>query len=318
MSSDTSMVSSAADCCGKPRPIRSVGNSHSSHRERKESKMFINSLSSSRRSALAIAALAVSAVGASTVAAVSASTVLLADYKAANYNATTGVWTDSSINGDNAAVSTGVTAPTLVPNATPNGSSAVNFSGSNSYLTLTNSLAAGSGYTVLAFAEPTGTTGTYAITGGPPGSMEYRIQASNSGNVQTLLCTDVTAFGTSSTSVPSISFSMVGVATDNTGNATFYLNGNADGTTTGSTAFTSAINLIGSNDGGSGATPDEFFIGNIAELQIFSGVLTGSQIQTVNQSFTRSYVTPVPEPATLGLAACCVLGLLMLKRRRAV
>ena len=27
MSSDTSMVSSAADCCGKPRPIRSVGNS---------------------------------------------------------------------------------------------------------------------------------------------------------------------------------------------------------------------------------------------------------------------------------------------------
>ena len=56
MSSDTSMVSSAADCCGKPQPIRSVGNTHSSHRERKESKMFINGLSSSRGLSLATAA----------------------------------------------------------------------------------------------------------------------------------------------------------------------------------------------------------------------------------------------------------------------
>ena len=62
MSSDRSIVSSAADCCGKPRPIRSVGNSVRSHREQKESKMFINGLSSSRGFSLAASALAIAAV----------------------------------------------------------------------------------------------------------------------------------------------------------------------------------------------------------------------------------------------------------------
>ena len=40
MSSDTSMVSFAADCCGKPQPVRSAGNKHSSHGEQKGSNML--------------------------------------------------------------------------------------------------------------------------------------------------------------------------------------------------------------------------------------------------------------------------------------
>ena len=58
MSSNTSIVSSAADCRGKPQPARSAGNTHSSHRERKESEMFINGLSGSRGFSPATAALA--------------------------------------------------------------------------------------------------------------------------------------------------------------------------------------------------------------------------------------------------------------------
>ena len=314
---DLNIVSSAA-CCGKPQPTRPVGNSHRSHREQKESFMLSHRSSISRGSLLVITALAAVAAGTSMVARVSASPVLLADYKAVNYNATTGVWTDSSGNGDNATVGTGVTAPTLVTNATPNGSSAVNFAADNEYLNIATGLPEGSGYTVLAFAEPTATTGngTYAIVGGGPGALEYRIQTLNGGNVQVLLDTDTTAFGTSNTNVPSTAFSMIGVASDNTGNATFYLNGNADGTTTGSTAFNSAVNLIGASDTGANASPNEFFIGNIAELQIYSGVMTSSQIQTVNESFTSAYVNPVPELTTLGLIAIGGAGVLLMGRKR--
>lgn len=266
-------------------------------------------------SVLAIAALAVAAVGASTLT-VTASPMLVADYKAANYNATTGVWTDSSGSGNNATVGAGVTAPTMLANATPNGSSAVHFGGNNSYLAITTGLPTGSGYTVLAFAEPTGTGSTYAVVGGGPGSMEYRIQTLSDGNRQALLNTDTTAFGVSSTSVPTTSFSMIGVATDNSGNATFYLNGSPDGTTTGNTPFTQPIQQVGDAYTGAGATPNEFFVGNIAELQIYSGVLTSSQVQTVDQAFINAYVTPVPEPATLGLVAFGGLGLLLVGRKR--
>lgn len=259
---------------------------------------------------------AITAVGLSSLATVSASPVLLADYKAVNYNATTGVWADSSGNGDNATVGTGVTAPTLAANATPNGSSAVSFGASNEYLDITNGLSQGSGYTVMVFAEPTATGSTYALVGGPPGAMEYRIQTVSDGNKQVLLNTDITSFGVSNTAISTTAFSMIGVSTDNTGNATFYLNGGADGTTTGSSAFNSPVNLIGASDTGSGATPNEFFLGNIAELQIYSGVLTASQVQTVDQSFTSSYVTPVPEPAMLGLIALGGLGLLLIGRKR--
>ena len=272
-----------------------------------------------RGSTWTIAALAAATVITSMAAAVSASPELLADYKATNYNPVTGVWSDSSGNGDNATVSTGVTAPTLISNATPNGSSAVSFSGNNSYLDITTGLADGSGYTVLAFAEPTGIASgpAWAVVGGGPGAMEYRFQQqSGTGNIQVLLKTDTLAYGTSNTGVSGTAFSMVGVATDNTGNATFYLNGKADGTTTGTNAFSAPVDLLGATDSGAGATPAEFFLGDIAEIQIYSGVLSGAQIQAVNQSFINDYVNPVPEPAALAVMVAGTSGLLLLKRRR--
>ena len=273
--------------------------------------MFTKGISTSRGSSWVVATLAGLAAGVLTLAHVSATPIPLVDYKAVNYNAITGVWTDSSGNGNNATLPNGATAPILVANATPNGSPAVNFTSGlqSEYLGITTGLAPGSGYTVLSFIEPTEAFSQENIVGGPVGAMTYRVVPTGGANHQ-VLGNNLTTFGASNTIVPTNAFSMIGVATDNVGNATFYFNGSADGTTTGSDAFSSPIDLIGS------AAAAGLFTGNIAELQIYSGVLTTSEVQAVNQAFTNAYINPVPEPAPLALLVVAGVVLPLVRRRR--
>ncbi|MGC9259326.1 MAG: LamG-like jellyroll fold domain-containing protein [Phycisphaerae bacterium] len=218
---------------------------------------------------------------------------LLADYKAANYHPKTGIWDDSSGNHSNAARPAGVVAPTLQIKATVNGSSAVSFNGKAQYLKIINALPSSHGYTVVVFAEPKGTDvqKASAIVAGGPGSLEYRIQTMSDGrNKQVLLKTATTAFGASHSAVPTKVFSMVAVATDNTGNGTFYLNGHPDGTFSGHDSFTQSIWFIGAAATGPGATPAEFFRGDIAELRVYSGVLTPRRIKALAAFFEKTYV----------------------------
>ena len=70
----------------------------------------------------------------------------------------------------------------------------------------------------------------------------------------------------------------------------------------------------GFGTGGAGAK--EFFDGQIAEIQVYSGVLTTAQRSAVEQSFTDSYVNPIPEPASVALLTAAGAGILLVGRRR--
>ncbi len=221
--------------------------------------------------------------------------------KASNYSG--GVWTDSSGNSDTATYSGGST-PTLVANATPNGSSAVNLTGSGSLL-LNSSISPISGYTVFAFCEVATDGATRnALTGGSsPTALEYDVYNGNQ-DYLTEYTADV-AHGNATLSTTS--FSLIDLAVNSSGSS-FRLNGASDGTGAGAT-FGSAITRIGNNEGGG-----DGFVGNIAEIDVYTGVLSSSQISTVEAGLTAAYVTAVPEPTTLALVAGG-FGLILTVRR---
>ena len=81
-----------------------------------------------QRRTCAVAVAACAALGVGSLATTAHAATLLAQYSVANYNATTGVWTDS-VGGAHNATSAGATMPTVVTSVTPNGSSAVSFDG---------------------------------------------------------------------------------------------------------------------------------------------------------------------------------------------
>jgi len=235
--------------------------------------------------------------------------------KASNYNATTGVWTDSSGNGDTATFANGAT-PTLALGATPNGSAAVDIIGSNSSygvgsnFGLLNPIAGGSGYTVLAYIEATGSTGArQALTGGSlsggGGNLEYDVYGGNQDYLREYQA-DV-AHGTAT--LPTASFSLIDLAVSAAGSS-FNLNGLPDGTGTGA-SFTTPITEIGNNEGGG-----DYFNGYIAEIDIYSSVLTAGQISTQEAILNSEYAAPVPEPTTWVMLAGGLGTLIGMRRFR--
>jgi hypothetical protein len=223
--------------------------------------------------------------------------------KAVNYNDITGVWTDTSGNGDTATYS-GSSTPTLVAGATPNGSSAVNLTGAGSLL-LNTSLAAGSGYTIFAYIMPATDGGTRnALTGGSSSTaLEYDVY-----NGHADFLTEYTAdVAHGNATLPTTSFSLIDLAVNSSGSS-FNLNGASDGTGAGAT-FGNPITRIGNNEGGG-----DGYVGDIAEIDIYSGVLSAGQISAVESQFTAEYVTSVPEPSTWAMLAGG-LGMLPLVRR---
>lgn len=228
--------------------------------------------------------------------------------KASNYNATTGVWTDSSgnITPDNATYS-GASLPTLVTGATPNGSSAVNLTGVGNFI-LNSSIAGTSGYTVFAYIELGSDSGAHALTGGGGvGGLEYRINAGK----QDVLQEWTADLGGGAATLSTSSFSLVDVAASSAGGR-IDLNGSVDGTFGANGGFGGGpITQIGNNAGGG-----EGFVGDIAEIDIFTGVMNSTQIGAEQAALTAEYVTPVPEPTTWVMLAGGLGTLIGMRRFR--
>lgn len=214
----------------------------------------------------------------------SAQTLLL-QLKAANYNPTTGLWTATV--GANAQASG--TYPTLTTSASPNGSPAVVFNGVNQ-LALATSIPAANGYTAFAYIKPGSGGGTYALFGGASGSFEYRINASK----QDALKQQTTDLGSETTTMSTSAFSLVSVTVTNVGGGSFRLNGAGDGNNSAS-SFSQPISAIGARASSGG----ENYSGSICEIDIYSGVLTPTQITNIEQTITNSYVTPPPTAPVL-------------------
>src|ERR1035437_6923377 len=199
-----------------------------------------------------------------------------------NYDPNVGVWTDSSGNGNNATYS-GATTPTLTALATPNGTPAVNVtSGSGSFL-LASSLDPSIGYTVFAYVKPSSTIGRHAITGGSYGSgyaLEYDIDNGN----QDYLIEYQSDVGHGNATISTTNFSLIDLAVNSSG-ASFHLNGTSDGSVSGAT-FSQPITRIGNNTGGG-----DGYVGQIAEIDIYTGVLSSIQISNIEAQLTAKYVT---------------------------
>jgi hypothetical protein len=197
---------------------------------------------------------------------------------ATNYNPGTATWTDSTTNGNNALYSGG-SIPTLASFVTPNGASAVNIA-AGTFL-LSSALDPSSGYTVIAYLEPFNTSGRHALTGGSsPTALEYDIY----NGTQDYLTEYTSDVGHGLATVPTNSFSLVDLAVDSTG-GTFRINGVVDATVPGAT-FGTPITRVGNNEGGG-----DGFVGQIAEIDIYSAALTYGQITNVEAQLMAKYAT---------------------------
>ena len=211
----------------------------------------------------------------------------LVQFKAANYNAGSGLWTDSSGNNNNAQASG--TYPTLAATASPNGSPAVVFNGANQ-LQLTTGIPTNVSYTIFAFIKPSVGAGPYALCGGAAGAFEYRINNSK----QNVLRQQQLDLGSETTAMSTTAFSLIDATVTTTGtaaNGTFRLNGANDGTNVPSSlGFPATINAIGAR----AAVGGENFSGSVCEIDIYSGILTPTQITNIEAALTAAYVTPPP------------------------
>ena len=316
MRNKTSIVTSAADGCGQPSSIRSMDNLPSrDHKgaEYKESFMFSNRSSVSHGSALAIAAFAtVALVGlAGTVSASVVTTIYSESFGGAP---TTTPLAGTAPTVDNGTSSTWTATSGISDSGYTNNSTAIG------YLSFTP--ISGNIYTLSANLAGSGTPNNGAWL-----SLGFLITPTTSGNVRfdgsgsgTENAVDwVLLYTPGSSTVNGSLFEGPGTSA---GGANYYVGNdqNSSGLDTGD--FSIVLNTAGTPS----AWTAKIFDNGTAisgNLSVPSGITavgigndgTVSAGQFSNFSLTSS---PVPEPATLGLVAIGGLGLLLLKRRKAV
>jgi hypothetical protein len=215
--------------------------------------------------------------------------VPLVQLAATNYNPGSGVWTDSSPNANNATYAgykgASVPLPALLSGVTPNGGAAVNISNGGGLFSLATPLDPSSGYTIFAYVMPSVVNGSrYALTGGngagaTTGALQYGFYGGHQNYLNEYVGSEQ-ASGTANISTST--FSLIDLAVNASG-VSFRLNLVPDGTAGGAT-FPSPIAQLGNNQGGG-----DGFTGDIAEIDIYSGVLSASQIKNIESQLVADY-----------------------------
>ncbi len=289
MNFKTSIVTSAADGCGKPSSIRTMDNSHRSIMARKESFMFFNRRSISRSCSFAAAALAAMvAVG---LAGTASASVIYSDNFPGSSTAAL----------DGTSPATDATAATWsAPLALSSGGWAANGSTTN---TSTNADAllsftpvSGNVYTLSATLDPTGLNSNWIALGFADANSSTPMYTSGGpwtivrGNGQI-------AFS------PGPGATSVGGYTSTTSPETSSLVLNTEG---------SQWTFQGYYNGKLEIT-DTYAVGSNPTNIAYVGIDTNGEPGSVS----NFQLTAVPEPTTLGLSAVGGLGLLLIGRRRA-
>jgi hypothetical protein len=246
-------------------------------------------------------------------------------------------WNDLTSNNNDALQATSGLQPVLVSNATPNGSSAVKFDGTDDYLSIVpNSTLDGGTWTMIVF---------YAVDTFDSGSGSRRVINLGyadinpaAGTTKSCNTTYTMIVGSGTVGVRSTSRDIAaggkfvssgipaGYATDTfyTGvatmdyvstNATAYLFDQAGNVTTA--ASVTGANAVGSGNnlatigcgtvGLSNPAPGSFFNGWASEILIYNRVLTSQEMTSVDEYLNAKYITP--EPATISLLVMGVMGL---------
>ena len=256
-----------------------------------------------RRRTCAVAVAACAAMGVGSLGTSAHAATLLAQYSAANYDAVTGIWTDSVGGAHNATsiekpldpLPQPNIKPALVTGVTPNGSSAVNFDG-NHWFSIGNggvAMNGNDGVEVFAYVSADTTSFRRGIVGSgkDPGSfgsgLSYSLKVAATATFQQQMGRASQATSQLSLNThPAYQFANISWAGTPNGGS-FRYNGTDDGTT-GGTFFDSTlypVSVLGMARDYDAARTDQF-IGNIAEIRIYSGAMTSEERLGVETELT--------------------------------
>jgi hypothetical protein len=190
--------------------------------------------------------------------------------------------------------------PTIATNATPTGKPALVFSGSNSF----NFTAVGprtQNQTIFAVVKPSSSMSSLANGGsiiggsdGSPGTAEYRLieNSAHTGLVQQVLETGVQSLGESTNTVSTSGFSIIEVVLNEDNNVSnFYNDGTIDPSSGSANNLAAGASRIGARQTGNSGTT-EYFIGDIAEVDVYSDALSASDSAAIESQLAAEYLTP--------------------------
>jgi hypothetical protein len=189
--------------------------------------------------------------------------------------------------------------PTIATNATPTGKPALVFNGNNSF----NFTALGprtQNQTIFAVVKPSSSmlslaNGGAIIGGGDEaGSAEYRLIRNSAGTalVQQVLETNVASLDESANTVSTSAFSIIEVVLNENSNVSnFYNDGALDPSTGTANNLSTGASRIGARQTG-GSSTTEYFIGDIAEVDVYSDALSATDSAAIEAQLAAEYLTP--------------------------